>query len=68
MAKRHTEAEFESAIEQHLLTHAGYIPGDRDTFDRKRGLDPGVLLAFIQATQPKEWAYLENVQKEKEEE
>ena len=61
------EKAFESAIESHLLTKAGYIKGDKDAFDSERGLDPAVLLAFIQETQPKEWEYLKNLQKDKAE-
>ena len=67
MPGQHTETAFESAIEEHLLTHAGYIKGDREAFDPERGLDPTVLLEFIQETQPKEWAYLRNLQKDKAE-
>lgn len=61
------ETAFESAIEDHLLTKAGYTKGDKDAFDPERGLDPTVLLAFIQETQPKEWEYLKNLQKDKAE-
>ena len=67
MPKQHTEAAFETAIEHYLLTVAGYTKGDRDTFDPHRGLDPTVLLPFIQETQPKEWAYLHNIQGDKAE-
>jgi len=67
MPGQHTETAFESAIEEHLLTKAGYIKGDREAFDPLRGLDPKVLLEFIQETQPKEWAYLKNLQKDKAE-
>jgi len=68
MPQQHTEAAFETAIEHHLLTVAGYTQGDRDTFDLQRGLDPTVLLPFIQETQSKEWAYLHNIQGDKAEE
>ncbi len=67
MPGQHTELAFESAIEDHLLTTAGYAKGDRDAFDPDRGLDPTVFLSFIQETQPKEWAYLRNLQKDKAE-
>jgi len=67
MSGQHTERAFESAIENYLLTKAGYTEGDKDAFDAERGLDPTVLLAFIQNTQPKEWAYLKNIHKEKAE-
>ena len=32
---------------------------DRDSFDRQRAIFPEAVLAFIRATQPKEWARLE---------
>ena len=61
------EKDFETVIEECLL-NSGYIQAGKDDFDRARCLDPKVLLCFIQETQPKEWAYLENLQKEKTEE
>jgi type I restriction enzyme R subunit len=67
MPGQHTETAFESAIEDHLLTKAGYTKGDKDAFDPERGVDPTVLLSFVQETQPKEWAYLKNLQKDKAE-
>jgi len=67
MPGQHTEMAFESAIENHLLTKAGYCKGDKETFDPARGLDPTVLLEFVQHTQPKEWAYLKNLKKDKAE-
>jgi type I restriction enzyme R subunit len=68
VSSHHTEFAFETAIEHHLTTAGGYEKGDRETFDPERGLFPGDVLAFIQATQPKEWDYLANIQKEKAEE
>jgi len=67
MPGTHTEAAFESAIEEHLLAN-GYIQGDPETFDRARALDPTVLIPFIQETQPKEWEYLQKLQGDKAEE
>jgi len=64
----HKEIAFESAIENHLLTHAGYSKGDKDSFDPARGFDPTVLLDFVRETQQKEWAYLKTLQKDKAEE
>ncbi|HLK99757.1 MAG TPA: hypothetical protein VK539_04195 [Myxococcaceae bacterium] len=46
---RHSEAAFETVIEQHLLTH-GYVAILRDGFDRERAIFPSVVLDFI-----KEW-------------
>jgi len=67
MPGQHTETAFESAIENYLLSKAGYTKGKPDTFDPARGLDPTVLLEFVQDTQPKEWAYLKKLQKDKAE-
>ncbi|MDQ7778078.1 MAG: type I restriction endonuclease, partial [Planctomycetota bacterium] len=68
MPSQHREIAFETAIEQHLLAAGGYVKGDREAFDRVRALDTGVFFAFVRETQPKEWAYLQNVRKEKAEE
>lgn len=66
--KQTTENAFETAIEHHLTTFGGYEKGDRDTFDTERGLFINDVIAFIQKTQPKEWEYLKNIQKDKAEE
>lgn len=68
MSGQHTERAFETAIEHHLTTSGGYGKGDPETFDPDRGLFPHEVLAFIKETQPKEWEYLANLQKEKAEE
>ncbi|MCK5241326.1 type I restriction endonuclease subunit R, partial [bacterium] len=75
MPAPYQEKDFEDVIEDYLIKKAGYCrggsrtaPTDKDAFDRIRCLDPKILLSFIQETQPKEWAYLENLQKEKTEE
>jgi len=65
MPGQHTEHAFETAIEQHLTTAGGYEKGDKDAFDPERGLFPVDVLAFIQETQPREWEYLANIQKDK---
>ncbi|WP_130865407.1 type I restriction endonuclease subunit R [Acidipropionibacterium timonense] len=52
-----TEGTFEGNIEAHLLTH-GWSRVSPDTYDRKLGLFPDELLAFVQATQPRQWALL----------
>jgi type I restriction enzyme, R subunit len=49
------------------LTSGGYVQADPGNFDRERCLDPTVLLPFIQDTQPKEWAYLQAIQKDQAE-
>jgi len=58
MLNRHSEAAFETVIEAHLLQN-GYVPVARAGFDRERAIFPETVLAFIRATQPKEWAKLE---------
>ncbi|MCY2992140.1 MAG: type I restriction endonuclease [Planctomycetota bacterium] len=55
---RHTELAFEDVVEQGILA-TGYVPVDRDGFDRERAMFPSVVLEFIRETQPKEWAKLE---------
>jgi len=64
MPGKYTEQAFETAIEHHLTTAGGYARGNREGFDPERGLFPRDVLAFIKATQPKEWEYLENLQKD----
>ncbi|QDU71080.1 type I restriction endonuclease subunit R [Mucisphaera calidilacus] len=68
MPVNHKEIAFEAAIEHHLTTAGGYVKGDRDGFDSHRAIFPADVLAFIKATQPDEWAYLEGIQKAKAEE
>jgi type I restriction enzyme R subunit len=67
MPGQHTEEAFENAIENHLITAGGYEKGDRESFDPIRGLFPKDVISFIQATQPGEWEYLFNIQKDKAE-
>jgi type I restriction enzyme R subunit len=66
--KQTSEEAFETAIEHHLITTGGYEKGDPDTFDAERGLFPQDVISFVQTTQPKEWEYLANLQKERTEE
>ena len=68
MPGQHTEKAFETAIEHHLTTAGGYEKGDREAFDRDRGLFAGDVVSFIQKTQPDEWAYLANLQGDRAEE
>jgi len=67
MPGQYTEHAFETAIEHHLTTAGGYVKGDREAFDPERGLFPQDVISLVQATQPKEWEYLANLQKEKAE-
>ncbi len=55
--ERHSEAAFEQVVEDHLLAH-GYVTVT-SRFDRPRAIFSGEAIAFIRATQPKEWARLE---------
>ncbi len=59
---------FETAIEHYLTAAGGYEIGDRKGFDTERCLFAGDVIAFIRKTQPKEWGYLADLQKEKAEE
>jgi type I restriction enzyme R subunit len=55
---RHTEVAFEDSMEEGFLA-AGYVPVNREGFDRENAIFPSLVLAFICETQPKEWAKLE---------
>ena len=52
------ELGFEESIDACLL-EGGYLKSDPLHFDRALGLDAVELLAFLDATQPKEWAELQ---------
>src|SRR5688572_30587097 len=58
--KRTSEAAFETAIESVLLSD-GYSQVERTGFDRERAIFPDEALAFIRATQGKEWQKLETL-------
>jgi type I restriction enzyme R subunit len=59
MAVEHKENAFEDAIEASLLSSdAGWLAGDKNDYDRELGLDQKQLFAFIEETQPHEWAKL----------
>ena len=55
---RTNEAAFETVIEAHLIQN-GYTRIPSEGFNRERAIFPETVLAFIQDTQPKEWAKLE---------
>ena len=57
MAGAHQESSFEESITNHLLVH-GWVAGNSSDYSRDLGLNPGELLAFVEATQPDEWARL----------
>jgi len=52
-----SEKSFETVIESHLLAH-GYRRVPPEGFDREQAIFPAEVLAFIQETQPQEWAKL----------
>lgn len=54
------EISFEKSIEEVLLAN-GYISLTSTTYDKEKGIFPEPLIAFIQATQPKEWAKLHSI-------
>ena len=54
------EKRFESDIEAALLSPAGGYEKGAGVYDAKLGLYVGVLIDFIQRTQPKAWARFEN--------
>jgi type I restriction enzyme, R subunit len=53
----HSEAAFETVIEAYLLQN-GYLRTAPEGFDRECAIFPATVLAFIQETQPFEWAKL----------
>ncbi len=55
---RHTEGAFEAVIEETMSAN-GAVPEPAAGFDRERAIFPETVLAFIRATQPKEWKALE---------
>jgi len=61
----HCEIEFEKAIEYHLIEKGGYRKVLPETFDQEMCIFPEIILSFTQKTQPKEWAYLENILKDR---
>lgn len=65
MPGQYSERAFETAIEYHLITSGGYAKGDTEIFDPNRSLFSHEILEFIEKTQPKEWEYLKNLQKDK---
>lgn len=55
---RHSEGAFETVIEATMLAK-GAVPEPAAGFDRERAIFPETVLAFIRATQPREWKALE---------
>lgn len=61
MAK-HIERRFEEAIETSLIAGGGFEKGDPYTYDAEKGLFPDDVIAYVQASQPKKWQALEDIQ------
>lgn len=61
----HTEENFENEIEHSLLTEGGYQQGSAKDYEKSTALFPADVVAFIQTTQPKLWARLEMLFKDK---
>jgi type I restriction enzyme R subunit len=57
----HKEIAFETAIEESLLMHGGYLKADPLAFDRALALDRVELFTFLRDSQPKTWAKLEGL-------
>lgn len=49
------EKRFEEDIETYFLTKGGYTKGDLTTYSRDKAIHMNKLIAFIKATQPKQW-------------
>ena len=62
---RPPESAFETAIEEHLLTRAATRAATARRSTSSAGIVPGDFLAFIQETQPEEWAVPRSLQKDK---
>lgn len=61
----HTEQNFENEIEHSLLTEGGYQQGFAKDYEKSTALFPADAVAFVQTTQPKLWARLEMLFKDK---
>jgi type I restriction enzyme R subunit len=57
----HKEKAFESAIEHHLVTCAGYVKAEQGWFHQERALDPTQFIPFVLETQPKTWERLKKL-------
>lgn len=61
---KYNEAAFESAIEVYLSEQEDYKKRSHADFDRELCLDTSIFIEFVKATQPKEWGYLFNINKD----
>ena len=62
----HTEATFESAIIEHLVSN-GWQEGNADDFNKGLAFDKKAVLSFIQSSQLKEWEKLNSYYQEETE-
>ncbi len=63
-----SEKRFESDIENWLLTQGGYVRGNQLYYLKDKALDLSEMIAFLAATQPREWerykrTYLDDAEK-----
>lgn len=49
------EQQFESDIEDYLITSGGYTKGDPSAFDRQLGMDKATFVEFVKVSQAKAW-------------
>ncbi len=57
----HDETAFETAIEEHLITHGGYIKGNPKDFSVEYAMDTKILMKFLRDSQPKSWDKLNKI-------
>ena len=62
--KKHTEKQFEDAIEHCLIHEHGYTKGVSQDYDAVLAMEPERVICFIKSTQPKMWDALETIHKE----
>ncbi|MGN6297379.1 MAG: type I restriction endonuclease subunit R [Ginsengibacter sp.] len=58
--KVHSEAAFETVIEQFMLNH-GYQSLAKESYNKERAFFPDISIQFIKGTQHNEWARLETL-------
>ena len=65
---KHTEIRFEEAIEDFLITSAGYSKGDPFAYDIEKALFPADVIGFVADTQPAKWNALKKILNDRAEE
>src|SRR5690554_6331347 len=56
-----TEKTFESALVQSLTQTGGYLSGDANGYSRDLGMFQSDVVAFLQASQPKQWQKIASI-------